>query len=136
VFDSLPEETFDHPAYLALHAAIRDAGGVAAGLGGAAWMEAVAAKISTASVRSLLTELSVEPLKSTSSEDARYVASVLSSLQEVWVGKQVAELKSKLQRISPAEDPEEYHALFGDLVALEQYRRGLREQTDGAQGVG
>jgi len=58
---------------------------------------------------------------------------VLSRLQEVWVGKQVAELKSKLQRISPADDPDEYHALFGDLVALEQYRRGLLEQTNGEQ---
>jgi len=64
------------------------------------------------------------------------VSSVLARLQEVWVGKQVAELKSRLQRIAPAEDPEEYHALFGDLVALEQYRRGLLEQTNGDQGVG
>ena len=133
VFDSLPGETFDHPAYFALHAAIRSAGGTAAGLGGAAWMEAVAAQVTATGVRSLLTELSVESLKSNSTDPSRYVASVLSRLQEVWVGKQVAELKSKLQRISPADDPDEYHALFGDLVALEQYRRGLLEQTNGEQ---
>ena len=136
VFDSLPGDTFDHPAYRALHTAVRAAGGAAAGLGGAAWMEAVSAQTGTATVRSLLTELSVEPLKSSSADDARYVSSVLARLQEVWVGKQVAELKSRLQRIAPAEDPEEYHALFGDLVALEQYRRGLLEKTNGDQGVG
>jgi DNA primase len=51
----------------------------------------------------------------------------------VWVGQQVAELKSKLQRVAPADDPEEYRALFGDLVALEQYRRTLLEQANGAE---
>ncbi|WP_127783435.1 DNA primase [Rhodococcus sp. X156] len=136
VFDSLPPETFDHPAYVALHAAIGAAGGTAAGLGGAAWMDAVAHQVAAPTVRSLLTELSVEPLRITTTDEPRYVQSVLSRLQEVWVGKQVAELKSRLQRISPADDPDEYHNLFGDLVALEQYRRGLLEQTNGEQGVG
>ena len=34
--------------------------------------------------------------------------------------------------MSPAEDPEGYSALFGDLVALEEYRRGLLNQAVGA----
>ena len=61
----------------------------------------------------------------------RYITGVLARLQEVWVGRQVAELKSKLTRTSPVENPDEYHALFGDLVALEQYRRSLLEQAMG-----
>ena len=61
----------------------------------------------------------------------RYVAGVLARLQEVWVGRQVAEVKSKLQRMSPVEQSDEYHALFGDLVALEAYRRSLLEQASG-----
>jgi DNA primase len=61
----------------------------------------------------------------------RYIGGVLARLQEVWVGRQVAEVKSKLQRMSPVEQADEYHALFGDLVALEGYRRSLLEQASG-----
>ena len=39
--------------------------------------------------------------------------------------------KSKLQRMSPVEQGDEYHALFGDLVAMEAYRRSLLEQASG-----
>ena len=62
----------------------------------------------------------------------RYISGVLARLQEVWVSGQIADLKSRVQRMSPAEDPKGYSALFGDLVALEEYRRGLLEQAVGA----
>ena len=45
---------------------------------------------------------------------------------------EITQLKSKLQRLSPVEDQVAYHQLFGDLVALEQYRKGLGEQALGA----
>jgi DNA primase len=130
VFDSLPEDVFSHPAYRMLHSAVRAAGGTAAGRSGAGWMQTVGAQLAQPRVSSLVSELAVEPLRSTT-DVARYVAAVLARLQEVWVGQQVAELKAKLQRIAPAEHPEEYRALFGDLVALEQYRRTLLEQANG-----
>ena len=42
----------------------------------------------------------------------------MTSLNPVYtVGRQIAEVKSKLQRMSPVEQGDEYHALFGDLVA-------------------
>ena len=59
----------------------------------------------------------------------RYINSVLARSQEVWVGAQIADLKSKLRRMSPGTDPDGYNALFGDLVALEAYRRSLLEQA-------
>ncbi|MBD0323739.1 MAG: DNA primase, partial [Aldersonia sp.] len=135
VFDSLPPESFTHPAYVAVRQAIADAGGASSGLGGGEWVSAVADATTDLNLRSLVMELAVEPLP-TSSEDSvpRYITGVLARLQEVWVGRQVAELKSKLQRISPTEEPDEYHALFGDLVALEQYRRSLLEQAMGNFG--
>ncbi|MGH3916159.1 MAG: DNA primase, partial [Pseudonocardiaceae bacterium] len=84
--------------------------------------------------RSLLTELAVETLRAGNGEqdDARYVGGLLAHLQASVVGRQVAEIKSRLQRISPVEDKDTYHHLFGDLVALEQYYRALREQAMGA----
>jgi len=56
----------------------------------------------------------------------------LAGLQGAMVERQVAELKSRLQRTSPVSDAEEYHALFGDLVALEQYRQALRVRSLGS----
>ncbi|MCX5042695.1 DNA primase [Aldersonia sp. NBC_00410] len=132
VFDSLPPESFTHPAYSAVRQAIAAAGGTSAGLGGADWVSSVADQTADLTLRSLVHELSVDPLPIASEGTVpRYITGVLARLQEVWVGRQVAELKSKLQRISPADEPDEYHNLFGDLVALEQYRRSLLEQALG-----
>jgi DNA primase len=130
VYDTLPAEAFTHPSYAQVHAAVLAAGGTAAGLSGPEWIEAVAAHCAT---RSLVTELAVETLRATGSaeDDARYIGSLLAHLQATVVGRQVGEIKSRLQRISPVDDADSYHHLFGDLVALEQYYRALREQAMG-----
>jgi DNA primase len=132
-YDELPDESFTHPAYVAVHRGIRDAGGAASGREGTEWWETVAEQC-PAALRSLLTELSVEPLRMGTKQDgsARYVGSVLAGLQGAMVERQVAELKSRLQRTSPVAEADEYHALFGDLVALEQYRQALRERSLGS----
>jgi DNA primase len=132
VYDTLPAEAFTHPSYAQLHAAVLAAGGTAAGMSGPEWVDAVAAHYPQ---RSLLTELAVETLraKAGAEDDARYIGSLLASLQATVVGRQVAEIKSRLQRISPLDDADSYHQLFSDLVALEQYYRALREQAMGAQ---
>jgi DNA primase len=132
VYDTLPAEAFTHPAYAEVHRAVLAAGGTGAGLSGTAWIDAVAEHC--AAHRSLLTELAVEALRASGGEqdDARYVGSLLAHLQATVVGRQVAEIKSRLQRISPLDDADSYHHLFGDLVALEQYYRALREQAMGA----
>lgn len=131
VYDALPTEAFTHPSYAQLHTAVLAAGGTAAGLSGPEWIDAVAAHCPQ---RSLVTELAVETLraKAGAEDDARYIASLLARLQATVVGQQVAEIKSRLQRISPQDDKDSYHQLFGDLVALEQYYRALRDQAVGA----
>ncbi len=132
VYDTLPIDAFTHPAYAQVHAAVLAAGGTAAGMSGPEWIDAVAAHCPQ---RSLLTELAVEALrvKGSADEDACYIGSLLARLQATVVGQQVAEIKSRLQRISPLEDADSYHQLFGDLVALEQYYRALRERAVGTQ---
>ena len=82
-------------------------------------------------VKSLVMELAVEHIPVSEIALTRYIGGVLARLQEVWVGEQVAELKSKMQRMSPQENPDEYYALLGDVIALEQYRRSLLEQAIG-----
>ncbi|NGP09229.1 DNA primase [Rhodococcus sp. 14C212] len=131
VFDSLPAETFTDPAYAAVREAVAAVGGTSAGLGGAEWVDAVGRAATDPMVHSLVMELAVDPLPAEEDRMPRYIGGVLARLQEVWVGEQVAELKSKLQRISPATESDEFHSLLGDLVALEQYRRSLLDQAIG-----
>lgn len=132
VFDSLEPEAFTHPAFVAVRAAIAEAGGTGAGLGGAEWVSRVADHTDDLTLRALVSELSAEPLPVKSVDDIqRFVTGVLARTQEAWVGRQIAELKSKLQRVSSTEQQDAYMALFGDLVALEQYRKSLLAQAMG-----
>ncbi|HEY2086616.1 MAG TPA: DNA primase, partial [Mycobacterium sp.] len=132
VFDTLTVESFTHPGYAAVRAAITAAGGIAAGITGARWSEVVREGAATPAVEALINELGVESIL-VDDEDKlpRSIAGVLARLQEVWIGRQIAEVKSKLQRMSPVEQGDDYHALFGDLVAMEAYRRSLKEQATG-----
>jgi len=132
VFDSLTVESFTHPGYAAVRAAIGGAGGTSAGLTGGQWIEAVRERTASPAAASLVNELGVEAINVDDDDKLRrYIGGVLARLQEVWVGRQIAEVKSKLQRMSPVEQGDEYHALFGDLVAMEAYRRSLLEQASG-----
>jgi DNA primase len=132
VFDTLPVESFTHPGYAAVRAAIEAAGGTSSGITGAQWIDAVRQRAASDLTAGLVSELGVEAIQVDDDEKlVRYIAGVLARLQEVWMGRQIAEVKSKLQRMSPIEQGDEYHALFGDLVAMEAYRRSLLEQASG-----
>jgi DNA primase len=132
VFDALTVESFTHPGYAAVRAAIASAGGTSAGQSGAQWIEAVRDQTASPAAATLVNELSVEAINVDDDDKVpRYICGVLARLQEVWIGRQIAEVKSKLQRMSPVEQGDEYHALFGDLVAMEAYRRSLLEQASG-----
>jgi DNA primase len=131
-FDQLPVEAFVHPAYRAVQAAISAAGGagVGAGMGPDRWVSAVLDACMNDAVRSVVTELAVEPLKVDRDPDARYVDEQVGWLRERQVQARVAEVRSRLQRIDPGE-AEEYQRVFGELVGLEQERRALRDQAAG-----
>jgi DNA primase len=132
VFDSLTVESFTHPGYSAVRAAIEAAGGMSTGKSGGEWIETVRENAASPAAARLVNELGVEGINVDDDERLpRYIGGVLARLQEVWVGRQIAEVKSKLQRMSPVDQGDEYHALFGDLVAMEAYRRSLLEQASG-----
>jgi DNA primase len=134
-YDELPEQAFTHPALAAVHRAVQAAGGVGSGLAGQPWVEAVALGC-TAEIRAVVSELAVEPMElprrthsRSESDEARYVASVIAGVRLALVEAQVAELKARLQRTNPVEEPDAYHQLFGDLVPLEQYKIALRSMA-------
>ena len=131
VFDSLTVESFTHPGYAAVATALAAAGGTSAAISGPTWIDAVRQQTSSTAAAALINELGVESINVEEEKLPRYIGGVLARLQEVWVGREIAEMKSKLQRMSPVDDNEEYHELFGDLVAMEAYRRSLLAQAVG-----
>ena len=133
LFDAVPVEAFIDDTYRALAQAVAAAGGAATGRAGPEWVNSVADQCADLVQRALVTELAVEPLRLTGEADARYVSIQVAQLQELKVARDIARLKSRLQRLNPVEEAEAYNGLFGQLVGLEQLRRGLREQALGGQ---
>lgn len=131
LYDALPDEAFTHPAYLLVHQAVREVGGTASGLSGPALVEAVSQRVNHESMRVLVSELAVETLPTKDENDARYVTAILAGLQKELVSRQIDEIKSRLKRLSPLEHADEYRALWGDLVAFEEYHKALRGQAIG-----
>jgi DNA primase len=113
--------------------AIAAAGGASAGVSGAVWTEKIASKLSDERVRAGLHALAVEALPSGDEAQERYARGMLARMHEIVTGRQVAAIKSKLQRINPQEQPDDHARLFGELIALESYRRNLRERAIGGQ---
>ena len=50
---------------------------------------------------------------------------VLARVEELAVSRQIAAIKSRLQRLNPVTEQGDYNKMFGDLVALEQRRKVL-----------
>ena len=65
------------------------------------------------------------------SVDVAFAENVLSRLLELDASRRLREAKSRLQRINPVDSADEYRRLFADVLALEQYRRELREYLVG-----
>jgi DNA primase len=131
-FDALGEDVFTSPELQAVHAVIAKAGGTAAAAGGEAWVTALLEACPGDEVRSLITRLAVEAPLSDLEPDDRYAGAVLARAQELAATRATAELKQRLQRVNPAEEPDRYGRLFAELVSLEQTVRALRERGIGS----
>ncbi|MEP6814778.1 MAG: DNA primase, partial [Marmoricola sp.] len=122
-------EDFAHPAYRALWEVVVAAGGPSTA--GGQWASDLREATGDPTLRGLLSALAVEPLTSTKDPVESYVAMYIYRLQEVTAMRRIADLKSKLQRTNPVEHAGDYNRMFGELVALEQHRRSLRELAVG-----
>jgi DNA primase len=132
-FDALPSEAFLLPEHQQLRKAIEAAGGTTTAVGGPNWTASIEACLPDEQSRSVVNQLAVESLRTGNVEPARYADAVLARLQEIVAGRQVAALKSRVQRVNPVEHPEEYARLFGELITLEAHRRVLRERAIGGE---
>jgi DNA primase len=82
-------------------------------------------------LKSFITELTVEPIRTDGEISDRYVTSICARLNEVALSRSIAEVKSSLQRLNPVENEAEYNRIFTDLVAMESKRRNLKEMALG-----
>ncbi|SEG59800.1 DNA primase [Thermomonospora echinospora] len=130
-FDELPESAFTAPPHAAVRALIAQAGGTAAA-DGTDWAVRLREEAPSEQVAALVTRLAVEPLRLSGETDNRYAAELLARIWERQLTSEIAALKAKLERLNPVERPEDYNRLFGDLVALEQQRRVMRERAIGS----
>ncbi|GGM17376.1 DNA primase [Promicromonospora citrea] len=129
-FDGLGEDAFSVPAWRAVHTAIRAAGGVTAGreLSGAQWVAAVLEQASE-TVAGLVTQLSVATLpEDREAAVPAFVEGLVRRVVDLGLMRRVADARSRLQRIDPA-DTEAYQAAFTELLAIEAERRTLRESA-------
>ena len=84
-------------------------------------------QVADENMRSLFTELNVEPIRADGEVTGHYVESIVARLREVAISRAIADLKSSLQRLNPVENEQQYTAAFTSLVALETTRRGLHD---------
>ena len=126
-------DDFTHPTYRRVWEAVVACGGPAGAPSGEVWVAKLRDTDSDPAVSQALSALAVEPLLSDEPTTA-YVAAHVFRLQEITAMRRIAELKSRLQRTNPVERATEYNRMFGDLVALEQHRRTLREKAIGGDG--
>ncbi len=131
MFDAVEAGAYRHPVHVAVRAAVTAAGGAAAATGGAVWIERVRDACDDLAGQALVGELAVEPLRIDGEPDPRYVSVTMAGLQWGSVSGRIKDLKSKIQRINPVSNKDEYFALFGELLSLEQHARALREQAAG-----
>jgi DNA primase len=118
----LEDNAFTHPAYQRLRAFIDTQ------------KEFEAVKLSEQDppeLHSFVAELSSEPIRADAEVSERYIASIFARLRELAVGRTIAEIKSKLQRINPLDEAEKYNEIFAELLELERVRRTLRDLAVG-----
>ena len=132
---SIEPEAVTGQAYRSVFDAVRAAGGPPAAPD-SGWIAAVLEHSPDDEVRARVRALAVEPSRALfgdnhSPVDDRFVVNVLSRLLELDASRRLSEVKARLQRINPVENEDEYRRLFADVLALEQYRRELRDYLVG-----
>ena len=120
LWSDIEADAFTHPAYREMRKTIDE-------------MQILSMEtITDEKIKTLFTELTVEPILADGRATALYVESIIARLREVAISRSIAELKSSLQRLNPVENEIEYNAAFAALVSLETTRRSLHDLALGS----
>jgi DNA primase len=135
-YTSVELQAFTWDVHGAVHQAMASAGSPGAVADGREWIEAVLVHCPDDAVRGYVRDFAVDPLHTEYDDDEGlrdYGSAVIARLLEMDATRRTVELKGRLQRTNPVENEAEYNKLFADLLALEQYRRQLRELALGGE---
>ncbi len=124
-------EDFTHPTFRGVWEAVTTAGGPVSGAEDPGWANRVRAAAEESAVVAAVSELGVEPIRGTSDPTPTFAVAYVYGLQELTTSRRIADVKARLQRTNPVDDAVTYNRMFGELVALEQHRRTLREGAVG-----
>jgi DNA primase len=131
-FDALGAAAFTAPAHAAVFGLTVACGGVGAAGRARDWAAALLEAAPDDRARAFVTELAVETLQVPGEPDEKYADVVLARVGELAVGREIAAVKARLQRMNPEEDQAAYGRMFGELVALEQRRKWLLDRATGS----
>jgi len=134
-FDALGAGCFTAPVHAAVFGLIAECGGTGQAGSGRAWAERLRSGAPDDRARGFVTRLAVEQLRAPGLDreaDARYAEAVMARVEELSVSREIARIKSRLQRMNPVDEQTAYNRMFGDLVALEQRKKTLMDQSGGA----
>jgi DNA primase len=134
-FDALGPAHFTAPAHATVAGIIAGCGGARTARDGRQWAQALRIAAPDDGIRNLITELAVEALRVPRRDgeaDADYADAVLARVEELSISREIAAVKSRLQRLSPVAGQPEYNRTFGQLVALEQRRKTLLDRAGAA----
>ncbi|MCW2769536.1 MAG: primase [Aeromicrobium sp.] len=95
------------------------------------WLPQLADSVADEDAKRILSIAAVEPMRAREGNTPAVVSSVVIRLQLLTLGRSIADVKSKLQRTNPIEQAEVYNRMFGELIALEQQFRQLRDRSLG-----
>ncbi|MGI5118405.1 DNA primase [Marinactinospora thermotolerans] len=130
-FDRLDAETFTVPQHRAMVELIRAQGGVAAADDPAQWSLRLREAAPNEVQREFVTQLAVEPIEVYGEVDERYANEILGTIKIHSINRRVTNLKSRLGRLDPITEAEDYQRVFSELMAVEQQKRQMRERTVG-----
>jgi len=92
------------------------------------WLPQLSDSVPDDDAKRILSIAAVEPLRAREGNTGAVVMSVILRLQQLTLGRRVAEIKSKLQRTNPIDEADSYNRMFGELIAIEQQLRDVRDR--------
>ena len=127
-FDAFGVEEFQTSAYALVRTALAVSGGVTANAADApTWIRRVREAAPDDSLRGLITEMTVEPIRSRRAPDDVYAGEFLVKLRLQAVDRRIADCRSYMHRLGTAATDEQLAAVRGELWELQQYRQRLRD---------
>jgi DNA primase len=125
--DDLAENDFTHPVALELWQAMQKL--TLPRAADSSWVARIQDAVESDDARRILSVAAVQPLLAVEQSTAAVVTATIVQLQARTLARHIADTKSKLQRTNPVDEAEAYNRMFGELIALEQQHRALRDRA-------